>query len=71
MLLNTTKNKLKKKNNIMNSGNFSLYLINGGEDMVSDAKALDCGCKAILFWWNICHYITSSQMLLKDRGFHS
>lgn len=55
----------------MNSGNFSLYLINEGEDMVSDAKALDCGYEAILFWWNICHYITSSQMLLKDRGFHS
>lgn len=33
----------------MNSGNFSLYLINEGEDMVSDAKALDCGYEAILF----------------------
>lgn len=33
----------------MNSGNSSSFLINEHKDMVSDAKALDCGCEAILF----------------------
>lgn len=56
---------------MMNSGNSSSFMIDEHKDMVSNAKALHCGCEAILFWMNIYHHITSFQMLLKDWGFHS
>lgn len=55
----------------MNSGSSSPFMMNEHKDMVFDAKTLDCGCEAILFWRNIYNHITSSQLLLKDRGFHS
>lgn len=55
----------------MNSGNSSPFMMNEHKDLVFNAKTLDHGCEAILFWRNIYHYITSSQLLLKDWGFHS
>lgn len=57
MLLNTTSKKKIQHNELCNSNSF---VINEHKDMVSSAKAIQCGCEAILFRRNIYHHITSS-----------